>query len=61
VPALQNDLPEFGSLLNGSAALIAIVLNLILPDELAAEATGDVSGGLTGHGTGSFGTDKAVV
>jgi NCS2 family nucleobase:cation symporter-2 len=34
------------------AALIAIVLNLALPQELAAEATEEVSGGLSGHGTG---------
>lgn len=31
------------------AALIAIVLNLILPEELAAEATEEVAGGLAGH------------
>jgi len=31
------------------AAFIAIVLNLILPDELAAEATEEISGGLSGH------------
>jgi NCS2 family nucleobase:cation symporter-2 len=34
------------------AALIAIVLNLVLPEELAAEATEEVSGGLAGHGAG---------
>ncbi|MEO0498374.1 MAG: nucleobase:cation symporter-2 family protein [Pseudomonadota bacterium] len=34
------------------AALIAIVLNLVLPDELKGEATEEVSGGLSGHGTG---------
>ncbi len=39
------------------AALIAIVLNLILPKELAAEATEEVSGGLAGHGHGSLGKD----
>ncbi len=39
------------------AALIAIVLNLILPEELAAEATEEVSGGMAGHGTGSLGKD----
>ncbi len=33
------------------AALIAIVLNLILPTELADEATEEVSGGMAGHGT----------
>ncbi|MEP2534070.1 nucleobase:cation symporter-2 family protein [Shimia sp.] len=31
------------------AALIAIVLNLVLPEELAAEATEEVSGGMAGH------------
>jgi len=36
------------------AALIAIVLNLVLPEELAAEATEEVSGGLAGHGRGSL-------
>ncbi|MGC9419327.1 MAG: uracil-xanthine permease family protein [Rhodovulum sp.] len=37
-----------------SAALIAIVLNLVLPEELASEATEEVSGGLAGHGRGSL-------
>ncbi|MTI02637.1 nucleobase:cation symporter-2 family protein [Roseibium sp. RKSG952] len=36
------------------AALIAIVLNLILPEELAEEATEEVSGGMAGHGSGSL-------
>jgi xanthine/uracil permease len=36
------------------AALIAIVLNLILPAELADEATEEVSGGMAGHGGGSL-------
>lgn len=36
------------------AALIAIVLNLLLPEELAAESTEEVSGGLSGHGDGSL-------
>ncbi|OAN80729.1 uracil permease [Jannaschia sp. EhC01] len=36
------------------AALIAIVLNLVLPEELAAEATEEVSGGMSGHGEGSL-------
>jgi len=36
------------------AALIAIVLNLLLPTDLAAEATEEVSGGLSGHGGGSM-------
>jgi xanthine permease len=39
------------------AALIAIVLNLILPEELADEATDEVSGGHAGHGTGSLSQD----
>ncbi|BDW84577.1 MULTISPECIES: uracil-xanthine permease family protein [Roseicyclus] len=36
------------------AALIAIVLNLVLPTELAAEATEEVSGGMAGNGRGSM-------
>ncbi|TDT77442.1 xanthine permease [Litoreibacter halocynthiae] len=36
------------------AALIAIVLNLILPEELTGEATEEVSGGMAGHGEGSL-------
>ena len=36
------------------AALIAITLNLILPQDLAAEATEEVSGGMAGHGNGSM-------
>ena len=37
------------------AALIAIVLNLVLPEELSGEATEEVSGGMAGHGDGSLG------
>jgi NCS2 family nucleobase:cation symporter-2 len=37
------------------AAFIAIILNLVLPQELADEATEEVSGGLAGRGTGSLG------
>ncbi len=37
------------------AAFLAIVLNLILPEELAEEATEEVSGGMQGHGEGDFG------
>ena len=37
------------------AALIAIVLNLTLPEELSEEATDEVSVGLQGHGDGSLG------
>jgi NCS2 family nucleobase:cation symporter-2 len=36
------------------AAVIAIVLNLILPEELSDEATEEVSGGMAGHGAGSL-------
>ncbi len=36
------------------AALLAIVLNLILPQDLADEATDEVSGGHAGHGEGSL-------
>lgn len=36
------------------AALIAIVLNLVLPEELAGEATEEVNGGMAGHGKGSL-------
>ena len=36
------------------AALIAIVLNLILPEELAGESTEEIAGGMSGHGTGSL-------
>jgi NCS2 family nucleobase:cation symporter-2 len=39
------------------AAVIAIVLNLILPEDLASEATEEVSGGLSGRGTGSYARD----
>jgi xanthine permease len=42
------------------AALIAIVLNLVLPHELADEATEEVSGGLAGHGHGSIAHDDHV-
>jgi len=35
------------------AAGIAIILNLVLPEELAAEATDGVAGGMSGHGEGS--------
>lgn len=36
------------------AAFIAIVLNLVLPNELSGEATEEVAGGLSGKGTGSL-------
>nr|WP_325248512.1 nucleobase:cation symporter-2 family protein [Amylibacter sp.] len=36
------------------AAVIAIVLNLLLPEELSNESTEEVSGGMSGHGAGSL-------
>ncbi|MFT7596077.1 MAG: xanthine permease [Paracoccaceae bacterium] len=39
------------------AALIAIVLNLILPAELSDESVDEVSGGHAGHGSGSLSGD----
>jgi len=42
------------------AALIAIVLNLILPVELTDEATEEVSGGHAGHAEGDFEKDGHV-
>ncbi len=56
-PKAVQYLPETMRILMTSgllpAAVIAIVLNLILPEELAAEATEEVSGGMAGHGAGS--------
>lgn len=53
VPTALQKLPETLLVLGESgilpAALIAIVLNLILPEELAAEATDEVSGGMSGQ------------
>ena len=53
--ALQH-LPDTLRILAASgilpAALIAIVLNLVLPESLADEATEEVSGGMSGHGQG---------
>ncbi|SDI94839.1 uracil-xanthine permease family protein [Alloyangia pacifica] len=50
--ALQH-LPDTLRILGASgilpAALIAIVLNLVLPEELAEESTEEVSGGMAGH------------
>ncbi len=39
------------------AAIIAIVLNLVLPEHLSDEATEEVSGGHAGHGLGSLEAD----
>ncbi|MDE0210862.1 MAG: purine permease, partial [Boseongicola sp.] len=53
--ALQH-LPDTLRILAASgilpAASIAIVLNLVLPESLADEATEEVSGGMSGHGQG---------
>ena len=60
-PGALQHLPQTASVLLTSgllpAALIAIVLNLILPEDLAAEATEEVSGGLAGHGVGRLHPD----
>jgi len=52
-PNALQQLPDSLRILGASgilpAALIAIVLNLILPEHLAAEATEEVSGGMAGH------------
>ncbi len=58
--AVQN-LPDWLRVLMVSgllpAAFIAIVLNLVLPEELAGEATEEVSGGMAGHGAGKLHAD----
>ncbi|TMV11737.1 uracil-xanthine permease family protein [Arenibacterium halophilum] len=58
--ALQH-LPDSLRILGASgilpAALIAIVLNLVLPEQLSGESTEEVSGGLAGHGSGRFSQD----
>jgi len=55
-PAAVQHLPETLKILMTSgllpAALIAIVLNLLLPEELAGEATEEVSGGMAGSAKG---------
>jgi NCS2 family nucleobase:cation symporter-2 len=61
--ALQH-LPDTLRVLGASgilpAAFIAIVLNLILPETLADEATEEVSGGMAGHGRGALVKDDHV-
>ncbi|TVS02760.1 MAG: purine permease [Rhodobacteraceae bacterium] len=61
-PSALQHLPDTPRVLLTSgilpAAAIAIVLNLILPRELAGEATEEVSGGLHGHGEGLNPTDR---
>ncbi|MFW8637008.1 uracil-xanthine permease family protein [Cribrihabitans pelagius] len=57
-PGALQHMPDTARILLTSgllpAALIAIVLNLALPEELADESTEEVSGGLSGHGRGSL-------
>ncbi|UWQ56439.1 uracil-xanthine permease family protein [Leisingera caerulea] len=57
-PGALQHMPDTARILLTSgllpAALIAIVLNLVLPQDLAGEATEEVSGGLSGHGKGSL-------
>jgi len=42
------------------AAVIAIVLNLALPEELSSESTEEVSGGMSGYGKGSLSKTDSV-
>ncbi|UWQ35220.1 purine permease (plasmid) [Leisingera sp. M527] len=57
-PGALQHMPDTARILLTSgllpAALIAIVLNLVLPQELSGEATEEVSGGMSGHGKGSL-------
>lgn len=57
-PGAVQHLPDTARILMTSgllpAALIAIVLNLILPEELSDESVEEVSGGMSGHGGGSL-------
>ncbi|MBY6140332.1 purine permease [Leisingera daeponensis] len=57
-PGALQHMPDTARILLTSgllpAALIAIVLNLLLPQDLADESTEEVSGGLSGHGRGSL-------
>lgn len=57
-PGALQHLPETAKVLATSgilpAAFIAIVLNIALPEELAGEATEEVSGGMAGHGSGKL-------
>ena len=57
-PGAVQHLPDTAKILLTSgllpAALIAIVLNLLLPEELAEESTEEVSGGLSGSSKGKL-------
>jgi len=62
-PGAVQYLPEWAEVLMVSgllpAAVIAIVLNLALPDDLPGESTEEVSGGMSGRGTGLKGKTEA--
>lgn len=57
-PGALQHMPDTARILLTSgllpAALIAIALNLVLPEELSDRSTEEVSGGLSGHGRGSL-------
>jgi len=61
-PGALQHLPETARVLLTSgllpAAFLAIVLNLVLPEELTDESTEEVSGGMSGHGEGSYAKDS---
>ena len=61
-PGALQHLPDTARILLTSgllpAAVISIALNLILPEELADEATEEVSGGMSGHAKGSHGVSR---
>ena len=63
-PGAVQHLPDTMRILMTSgllpAAAIAIVLNLVLPEELSDEATEEVSGGLSGHAKGALVKDDHV-
>lgn len=55
-PGALQHLPKTAQILLTSgllpAAFLAVILNLVLPDDLPGEATEEVSGGMAGHGRG---------
>lgn len=61
-PGALQHMPDTARILLTSgllpAAVISIVLNLVLPEELADESTEEVSGGMSGHSKGSLGTSR---
>ena len=63
-PDAVQHLPDWAQVLMVSgllpAAFIAIFLNLLLPEELADEATEEITGGLSGHETWGRSNEKAV-